>query len=109
MDLNRFKQSCSFFFALPMTVVVALTCAPLSLAKHKSGDIQPSDVMKREEMMVMNLTRGQKSAKTYLFESLKSIKEIEDNLERAQHQVEQVDAAYAKIRRHPDDRTMQTT
>ena len=66
-------------------------------------------LLKREEMMVYNLNRGPKSARFYQLESLKASRLIQRDIERAQHQVEQVDASYAKARGHAEERTMQPT
>lgn len=44
-----------------------------------------------------------------MLQSLKSAKDIEHNLDKARHQVEQVDALFAKAANRPDDRSMQQT
>jgi hypothetical protein len=77
-------------------------------AKLQAADSN-AQLLKREEMMVYNLNRGPKSARFYQLESLKATRLMQHHLELAQHQVEQVDAAYARIRNKPDDRTMQPT
>src|SRR5262245_29515962 len=66
-------------------------------------------LLQREEMLVYNLNRGPKSTRFYLLKSLKAMREMEKDIERAQHQVEQVDATYNRARGRSDDRTMEGT
>jgi hypothetical protein len=66
-------------------------------------------LLQREEMLVYNLNRGPKSARFYMIESLKALRKIERDLDRAQSQVEQVDSAFNRARGRSDDRTMEAT
>lgn len=88
--------------------VMTLSITAESTAK-KPAPIDAKAVMKREETMVMNLNIGKGSAKFYLLESLRKTREMQKNLYRAQRQVEQTDANYAKARHREDDRTMTGT
>jgi hypothetical protein len=94
----------SFFAA---AALLATSSLPV-MAKRSPGNANP-ELLKREEMMVYNLNRGPKSARFYQLDSLKATRLVQHDLEKAQHQVEQVDAAYAKVRNRPDDLTMQPT
>lgn len=54
--------------------------------------------------MLLNLNRGPNSTGFYLVESLRQVKSVSSDLERALRQLEQADIAYAKSRGRPDDR-----
>jgi hypothetical protein len=85
-----------------------IVCCLLQIqAVAKQAPTRPS--LKREEMIVLNLNRGPGSARMMMLQSLKSAKDIEHNLDKARHQVEQVDALFAKAANRPDDRSMQQT
>jgi hypothetical protein len=107
MSISNGSQA---FFAVAAGISIAfvLASAP-SEAKQQSIIEAQKALMNREEMMVINLNRGPKSARFYMLQSLKSVRAIERDLERAQHQIEQVDATYAKVKNRSDDRTMQPT
>jgi hypothetical protein len=90
-------------------LMLAAPCALTTSAKHIPPREKPSELLRREEMMVLNLDRGPKSTHYYLLESLKATRTIQKSLERARHQVEQVDGSFAKAKNRPDDRTMNST
>jgi hypothetical protein len=96
-------------------IAFALVIAAFSVAGKaesfgkKPQRVEPKQLMKREETMVLNLNLGKGSTKFYILESLRISREMQKNLGRAMRQVEQTDANYAKSRNRPDDRTMTGT
>src|SRR6185437_9213434 len=103
------KHSQQLVICSAISLAVGFALAPtISQAKHPPNpDAQGN--LKREEMMVMNLNHGPNSARFYIAESLHATRIMERDLDKAQQQVEQVDAAYAKAKNRPDDRSMQQT
>ena len=74
-----------------------------------SGQAISKEKMNRSQVMLLNLKTAPMSAGYYLVTSYGTSKTITKNLESALNQVEAVDKAYAKYRRRPDDRFMQST
>src|SRR5579883_2685599 len=93
-----------FFSFLAVLCLDASTKAEKRIVKEKS-----TTEFKREEILVLNLNRGAKSAGSYLIQSVRGLRIIERNLDKALNQVEQADATYARACRRPDDRTMLNT
>ncbi len=59
--------------------------------------------------MLLNLKTAPESAGFYIVNSYHTSKEISQNIDRALNQVTAVDKTYAKYRRRPDDRFLQST
>ena len=98
------------FSNLILLSILAMSLSVATASAKKPAPASPGQAaLDREELMVLNLNRGPKSARFYMSESLKAAKIAEHNLSLAQHQVEQADAAFAKARNRPDDRAMQAT
>jgi hypothetical protein len=101
------KHSQQLIMCSTISLMVGLALAPTISQAKRPPSTEPPVNLKREEMMVFNLNHGPKSARFYITESLKATRIMERDLEKAAQQVEQVDAAYAKAKNRPDDRTMQ--
>jgi hypothetical protein len=104
--MRKIKNTCALTLLLASVSLIIASNCPCG-AKPPQPDQR--ELLAREEMMVMNLNRGPKSARFYMLESLKAIRLIQKDLDRARNQVDQVDAAYAKAKGRSDDRTMRTT
>jgi hypothetical protein len=99
----NFQRSYALPLALSAMFLIPVSCA----AKHQKPPSIPT--FSREEMMMLNLDRGGNSAGSRISASLKAVKSTQHDLERAQHQIEQADAALSKAHNRPDDRTMLDT
>jgi hypothetical protein len=95
-----------FKIAIAAVAAALSTTVPADGFGKKTRPVEPQQLMKREETMVLNLNLGKGSTKYYILESLRKSREMQKNLYRAMRQVEQTDANYAKARNRPDDRTM---
>ena len=101
------KHSQQLVICSAISVLVGLALEPTTSQAKRLPDPDAPAKLNREEMMVMNLNHGPNSARFYIAESLHATRIMEKDLEKAEQQVEQVDAAYAKAKNRPDDRTMQ--
>lgn len=95
----------AFNLLLPLTFFVLAT--PTGVARH---DAKP-DALKldRAQMMVFGLNRGPESAGFYVLKSLKDTQSMVRVLDKANRQIEQADAFYAKSRGRADDRFLSST
>lgn len=73
---------------------------------RRPAKLLPGLKFDREQIMMMNLTRGPGSTGFYLVQSLRHAKEMVRDLDKALRQLEQVEKAYAKSRGRPDDRPL---
>lgn len=88
--------------AAAVFMTVGLSGQPAASRKHPESS-QKSE-FDRAQFMIMNLNRGKDSTGYYLQESVRQGHSLEQALSRAQHQLEQVEKAYAKSRGRPDDK-----
>lgn len=95
--------------ALPIACAAIFFATSSDAAKKEPRLDDPRSLLKREELMVINLNRGPKSTGFYILTSLKSVRAMQRDLDKGARQLEQVDAAYAKASGRPDDRTLGTT
>jgi hypothetical protein len=85
-----------------LSLLVLMAFFPLaSIAKKQPVS---SGALTREQVMLMNLNIGPKSSGALLLSSLRQMKQIINDLDKAQRQLAQIDANYAKSRGTPDDR-----
>lgn len=63
----------------------------------------------REQLMMMNLTRGHGSTGFYVVQSLRYSKDMVRDLEKAINQLDQVEKAYTRSRGRPDDHPLLTS
>jgi hypothetical protein len=87
---------------LPLLLVVAIlpACITGACAKRKP---EGSSQFDRNQIMLINLDKGQASTSAYLKDSLDATKQTIKELDKGLHQLEQVDKSYAKSRGRPDD------
>ena len=71
-------------------------------ARHKAKT-ETSPQFDRNQIMLINLDRGQSSTSAYLKDSLDATRGTMKELDKGLHQLEQVDKSYAKSRGRPDD------
>ncbi|HEY9869206.1 MAG TPA: hypothetical protein V6D08_08570 [Candidatus Obscuribacterales bacterium] len=93
----------------PWTAPVAALMLSLLLIPgqaRKPAKPPPAPKFDREQIMMMNLTRGPGSTGFYVVQSLRHTKEMVRNLDKALRQLEQVEKSYAKSRGRPDDRPL---
>lgn len=93
-------------FALASLSLVLLALAVLAPAADcwRKDDPAPKPVFDREQFMVMMLDHGKDSTGYYLQESLRSTRLMYQQLDKASHQLDQVDRAFARSRGRPDSR-----
>jgi hypothetical protein len=93
---------------------VTLICLCLLLAPSALGDKTPptapagSEKFDRFQMMLINLNHAHGSAGYYLLSSARTARGINHDLDRAIAQIQQVEKAYARSRRTPDEKYFST-
>jgi hypothetical protein len=93
--------------SLAMVVPVLIPCSP-----GQADQLRPAIENRnfdRQQLMMMNLTRGHDSTGFYLITSLNKTKDMIRDLEKSINQLDQVEKAYTRSRGRPDDHPLQSS
>lgn len=96
------KISLLFLFLFSVTIV-----AP-SAHSDKLAPVNEHEKFDRNQTMLINLQTAPMSAGYYILHSYGNAKQMSHDLDRAINQIAAVDQSYAKSRKRPDDRYLQT-
>jgi hypothetical protein len=91
-------------------LAVLLSCGgAIAFGKKVPKPVQPVQRFDREQFMVLNLNRGPGSTGGYLEDSRKRTFQTVTELQKALHQLQQVETTFVKSRGRPDDHILPVT